>query len=253
VPGDSVNNILVVIPAWNEEASLPTVLTEIRQTAALAADVLVVSDGSTDRTAAIAREAGVPVLDLPINLGVGGAMRAGFKYAERHGYGAVVQLDADGQHDPAEIRHLLEAMRTEDADIVIGARFAGRGEYAARGPRRLAMRVLSLVLSRVAGTRLTDTTSGFKISGARAIPLFAAEYPAEYLGDTVESLVIASRAGLVIRQVPVVMRERAAGRPSHSPFKAAVFLLRAALALVIALSRPSGSAVADAPAREHAS
>ncbi len=248
--GDSANRILVVIPAWNEEESLPAVLHEISATPSLTADVLVVSDGSTDRTAAVARAAGVPVLELPINLGVGGAMRAGFKYAERNGYRAVVQLDADGQHDPTEIRHLLDTMQSEHADIVIGARFAGRGDYAARGPRRVAMRVLSGVLSRVAGTRLTDTTSGFKISGPRAIPLFAAEYPAEYLGDTVESLVIASRAGLVIRQVPVVMRERAAGRPSHGPVKAAVFLMRAALALVIALSRPSASTAARTLAQE---
>lgn len=239
-----------MIPAWNEEDSLPAVLREIAATVSLDADVLVVSDGSTDRTAAVARSMDVPVLDLPINLGVGGAMRAGFKYAERHGYRAVVQLDADGQHDPSEIRHLVETMEAEHADIVIGARFAGRGEYAARGPRRLAMRVLSAVLSRVAGTRLTDTTSGFKIAGARAVSLFAAEYPAEYLGDTVESLVIASRAGLVIRQVPVVMRERAAGRPSHGPVKAAVFLMRAALALVIALSRPSTRVVIGQRAQE---
>lgn len=239
-----------MIPAWNEEDSLPAVLREIAATVSLDADVLVVSDGSTDRTAAVARSMDVPVLDLPINLGVGGAMRAGFKYAERHGYRAVVQLDADGQHDPSEIRHLVETMEAEHADIVIGARFAGRGEYAARGPRRLAMRVLSAVLSRVAGTRLTDTTSGFKIAGARAVSLFATEYPAEYLGDTVESLVIASRAGLVIRQVPVVMRERAAGRPSHGPVKAAVFLMRAALALVIALSRPSTRVVIGQRAQE---
>lgn len=250
----SLDRVLVVIPAWNEEDALPGVLREVRAVCATeqslsATDVVVVSDGSRDRTAEVARAEGVPVLDLPINLGVGGAMRAGFKYALRHGYDAVVQLDADGQHDPAAIPALLGAAHEHGADVVIGARFAGAGSYEARGPRRAAMRVLARVLSRVTGTRLTDTTSGFKLAGPRAVELFAAEYPAEYLGDTVESLVIAARAGLEIVQVPVAMRPRQGGRPSHSPVHAAIFLGRAVLALVIALSRPSSH---TARARLHA-
>ncbi|HEY0215310.1 MAG TPA: glycosyltransferase family 2 protein [Cellulomonas sp.] len=250
----SLDRVLVVIPAWNEEDALPGVLDELRTVCAAepvlaTTDVLVVSDGSRDRTADVARAAGVPVLDLPINLGVGGAMRAGFKYALRSGYDAVVQLDADGQHDPRGIPGLLAAAREHDADVVIGARFAGAGSYEARGPRRAAMRVLAGVLSRVTRTRLTDATSGFKLAGPRAVRLFASEYPAEYLGDTVESLVIAARAGLVVRQVPVEMRERQGGRPSHSPLRAAVFLGRAVLALGVALSRPTNR---TARARFHA-
>lgn len=234
VPG---GRMLIVIPAWNEELALPGVLREV-ESELPGYDVLVVSDGSTDRTAAVARAAGVAVLELPLNLGVGGAMRAGFKYALREGYEAVIQLDADGQHDPRDVPRLREALESSGADVVIGARFAGRGVYEARGPRRWAMRVLCVVLSRVARTTLTDTTSGFKISGPRALPLFARSYPAEYLGDTVESLVIAARSGLTVRQVGVEMRSRSAGTPSHNPFKAAVFLLRAVLALFVALSRP---------------
>lgn len=248
MPSAPPARLLVVVPAWNEEVALPGVLAEIADTRSTwpddaTIDVLVVSDGSTDATARLAREAGAEVLDLPINLGVGGAMRAGFKYAVRQGYDAVVQLDADGQHDPAFIPLLLETAREQEADVVIGARFAGTGTYAARGPRRVAMRVLSGVLSRVTGTTLTDTTSGFKLAGPRAVRLFAAEYPAEYLGDTVESLVLAARNGLVVRQVPVAMRPRQGGAPSHSPIRAAVFLLRAMLALVIALSRPRSAAI----------
>lgn len=236
-----------MIPAFNEELALPGVLRELADLRSSAAalptiDVLVVSDGSRDRTAAVARSQGVAVLDLPINLGVGGAMRTGFKYAFRHGYDAVVQLDADGQHDPSAIPTLVAAAEAEGADVVIGARFAGAGRYTAKGPRRAAMRVLSVVLSRVARTRLTDTTSGFKLTTGGALPLFAAEYPAEYLGDTVESLVLAARAGLQVTQVPVAMRPRQGGRPSHGPFRAAVFLLRALLALVVALSRPRNRA-----------
>lgn len=232
-----LERVLIVIPAWNEEDVLAQVLDETA-TCLPDADVLVVNDGSTDGTSAVARAAGVRVLDLPINLGVGGAMRAGYKYGLRRGYDVVVQLDADGQHDPRDVPRLIDRMHIENADVVIAARFAGVGSYEVRGPRRLAMRVLATVLSRVAHTHLTDTTSGFKAVGPRAIALFAADYPAEYLGDTIESLVIAARSGMVVRQVGATMRPRAGGRPSHNPLRATVFLTRAALALVVALSRP---------------
>ncbi|MBI9114784.1 glycosyltransferase family 2 protein [Sanguibacter suaedae] len=236
--GGPDSTLLVILPAWNEQDALPRVLAEL-QVALPGADLLVVNDGSTDRTAQVAREGGAMVLDLPLNLGVGGAMRAGYKFAARRGYDVAVQVDADGQHDPADVLRVVDALRTEQADVVIGARFAGRGTYAVRGPRRWAMRLLSSSLSRVAKTRLTDTTSGFKASNRRAIALFSVDYPAEYLGDTIESLVIASRAGLRIRQIGVEMRPRVAGTPSHNPAKAAIFLGRAVLALVIALTRPA--------------
>ena len=238
MPDPAPPSLLILIPAWNEQETLGAVIGEVRSTLPHA-HVLVVNDGSTDRTSDVASEAGARILELPINLGVGGAMRAGYTYAMRNGYDRTVQLDADGQHDPAAVPRLLEAIESEGADIVIGARFAGVGHYTVRGPRRWSMQILSTVLSRVAGTRLTDTTSGFKACNRDAIRLFASDYPAEYLGDTIESLVIASRAGLRVRQVGVEMRPRAGGQPSHSPVKAAVFLVRALLALVIALSRPS--------------
>lgn len=230
--------LLIIVPAWNEEETVGTVVRDLRATCP-GADVLVVNDGSTDGTSWVAEEAGALVLDLPVNLGVGGAMRAGYKFAFRNDYSFTVQHDADGQHDPAAIDVLLTAMADQEADIVIGARFAGAGAYVVRGPRKWSMRVLSRVLSRVAGTRLTDSTSGFKACNRRAIRLFSANYPAEYLGDTIEAIVIASRAGLRIRQAPVVMRERAGGRPSHGPIRSAVFLARSVLGLVVALSRPS--------------
>jgi len=240
--------LLVIIPALNEQESLPGVIEEVRSSLP-DAHILVVNDGSTDRTSDVASRAGARVLDLPFNLGVGGAMRAGYRYAFRSGYNQTVQLDADGQHDPSAVPDLIRAIEDEHADVVIGARFAGVGDYAVRGPRKWSMRFLSSVLSRVAGTTLTDTTSGFKACNRAGISLFAANYPAEYLGDTIESLVIASRAGLKIRQVGVTMRPRAGGRPSHSPARAAAFLARALLALVIALSRPSEPvATAEVPA-----
>ncbi|WP_307796644.1 glycosyltransferase family 2 protein [Actinomadura barringtoniae] len=224
-----------MIPALNEERAITGVLHEL----ALCcpdADVLVVDDGSSDGTGAAAEALGVPVVRLPFNLGVGGAMRAGYRHALRHRYRAVVQVDADGQHDASYIPRLVAELGS--ADLVIGARFAGEGRYSAgRGPRRWAMSMLAAVLSRLAGTRLTDTTSGFRAAGPRAIEVFAEHYPAEYLGDTVESLVIAVRSGCTVRQVPVAMRPRAAGRSSQSPLRASVYLLRAFVALGLALVR----------------
>lgn len=236
---DPAPRLLVIVPAWNEREALPGVLAELAH-ALPDADVLVVNDGSTDGTADVARATGLAtVLDLPLNLGVGGAMRAGYRFAAREGYAAAVQVDADGQHDPADVRRVVDALQ-DGADVVIGARFAGVGNYTVRGPRKWAMSVLSRVLSRIAGTTLTDTTSGFRASNRRAILLFANEYPAEYLGDTVESLVIACRSKLTVRQVGVQMRPRAGGTPSHNPVKAALFLGRAVFALLIALTRPLG-------------
>jgi glycosyltransferase involved in cell wall biosynthesis len=226
---------LVVMPAFNEEDAVAQVVSEVRRTLP-DVGILVVNDGSADRTVAEARSAGATVLDLPFNLGVGGAMRAGFKYAKQHGYRFVVQVDSDGQHDPVGVPKIVEALQTHD--VVIGARFAGEGDYAVRGPRKWAMNVLAAVVSRVAHTRLTDTTSGFRGAGPRAIGIFADHYPAEYLGDTVESLVLAARAGCRIVQIPVAMRERAGGVPSHNPAKAAIYLGRACMALLIAMWRP---------------
>ncbi len=226
---------LIVVPAWNEDQTVGDTVREIR-TATPQIPVLVVSDGSTDRTVEVAREAGALVLELPFNLGVGGAMRAGFRYAVRHGFDAAVQVDADGQHDPSEVPALLAGLA--EADIVIGARFsAPDDEYKVRGPRKWAMVVLSKVLSRLAKTRLTDATSGFKATGGRALPLFAEHYPDEYLGDTIESLVIAVRSGCSVAQVPARMRPRRGGAPSHRPIKSMVYLLRAGFALLLALIR----------------
>ena len=226
---------LIVMPAFNEVASVADVVREVASTLR-GITILVVDDGSSDDTTRAAREAGALVATLPFNLGVGGAMRVGFRYAIENGFDNVVQIDSDGQHDPASVPDLLAAL--ESADLVLGARFAGEGDYRVRGPRQWAMVVLAGILSRSTRTRLTDTTSGFRATGPRAVRLFAEHYPAEYLGDTIEALVIASRSGLVIRQVPVSMRPRAGGVPSHNPFRAAAYLGRAGLALVFAFIRP---------------
>lgn len=232
------SDVLIVVPAFNEEASVAGVVAEVFATNP-GAQCLVVNDGSSDRTAERAAQSGALVITLPFNLGVGGAMRTGFRYALKHGYSVVVQVDADGQHDPAAVDRLVDMLST--SDIALGARFAGEGEYTVRGPRRWAMVVLARALSRTCRTTLTDATSGFRASGPRAVALFAEHYPAEYLGDTIESLVIAARAGLSVQQVPVSMRPRTLGIPSHNPLKSAVYLGRATLALVFALIRPAST------------
>ena len=168
--------VLIVIPAWNEEASVGHTVGEVRGELP-DVDVLVVDDGSGDRTCEVAREAGAIVARLPYNLGVGGAMRLGYRYGYEHGYDVVIQVDADGQHDPRYVPKLVDAL--DEADFVIGARFAGEGDYRVRGPLHWAMVMLSVVLSRLARTRLTDTTSGFRACGRQLIELFARWYPAE--------------------------------------------------------------------------
>ncbi|MFD5601012.1 glycosyltransferase family 2 protein [Leucobacter sp. NPDC058333] len=234
--------VLVIVPAWNERANVAETVAEIRAADARY-DVLVVDDGSTDDTADVARSAGALVLVLPFNLGVGGAMRAGFHYALRHNYQAAIQVDADGQHNPADIAQIVAALTT--ADIAIGARFADVGTYTAKGPRRWAMVLLGRALSGIARTRLTDVTSGFRAAGPRAIQQYVDYYPAEYLGDTVDSLVGALRAGLTVTQVPVAMRPRRHGQPSQGAIGSTIYLLRSAFALLIAVTRPASSNVQE--------
>ncbi len=193
-------------------------------------DILVVDDGSTDQTAARARDSGATVISLPFNVGVGGAMRTAFLFAKREGYSAIVQVDADGQHDPADLQRLLDGL--SEADIVVGTRFHPESTYFVGGPRRWAMVLLSKALSSMNKGTISDPTSGFRSAGPRAISLFALEYPADYLGDTVGSLAIAIRRGLVVHETPVTMYFRQFGRPSKNAVWSALYLGRATLAIV---------------------
>ncbi|MFL1999802.1 glycosyltransferase family 2 protein [Microbacterium sp. A1-JK] len=234
----SLADLLIIVPAWNEEGNVGNTVREIRS-ALPAAHVLVVDDGSTDATAMVAKAAGARVLVLPFNLGVGGAMRAGYVFAQRHGFARAIQVDADGQHNPRDIVSVLDGL--DRADISIGARFAEVGEFSARGPRRWAMVFLASILSRVAKTRLTDVTSGFRAANRRAIDQYVRYYPAEYLGDTIDSLVAAAHVGLTVTQVPVAMRPRQGGRPSQGALGSTIYLLRSVFALMLAIMRrPTG-------------
>lgn len=219
----------MAIPAWNERGSIADVIAKVREHRPQA-DILVVNDGSTDDTAALAEAAGAVVVSLPFNVGVGGAMRTAFLYAKRNGYTALVQVDADGQHDPADLDRVLDGLA--EADIVVGTRFHPDSMYFVGGPRRWAMVLLSKALSRMNRGEISDPTSGFRSAGPRAIALFAVDYPADYLGDTVGSLSIAIRRGLVIHETPVTMYFRQAGRPSKNALWSALYLGRASLAII---------------------
>jgi glycosyltransferase involved in cell wall biosynthesis len=225
--------VIVIVPALNEQETVAAVIADIRRD--LGADVLVVDDGSTDRTAEIARRSGASVVRHPFNLGVGAALRTGFRFAEAHGYQIAMQIDADGQHDPHEAARLLDRVQA-GSDIVVGSRFAsGSGEYQVAFVRRTSMKLLSAVLSRRIGRPITDTTSGFRAFSRSAIELFATQYPSAYLSDTVESLLIAHYNGLSVEEVPVSMHERMGGVASNNWFRSAYHLVR--LVLVITLSR----------------
>jgi glycosyltransferase involved in cell wall biosynthesis len=226
--------VLVAIPAWNEQESIADVIAKVGEHRP-DADILVVNDGSTDQTAQVAQDAGATVVSLPFNVGVGGAMRTAFLYAQRGGYQAMVQVDADGQHDPADLDRVLNGLA--DADVVVGTRFHPDSTYDIGGPRRWAMILLSKSLSRMNKGTISDPTSGFRSAGPKAIALFAVDYPAEYLGDTVGSLAIAIRNGLVIRETPVTMYFRQAGRPSKNAIWSALYLGRATLAIIATATR----------------
>jgi glycosyltransferase involved in cell wall biosynthesis len=244
-------DVLVVIPAFNEEQSVGSVVASVR---ALGYPALVVDDGSHDRTSDAAATAGAVVLRLPVNLGVGGALRCGFRYAVTHGYRVVVQCDGDGQHDAAQIATLLAAMAEHDAQLVIGSRFAsGSSSYEAGRGRRFAMRRLARMASRRTGVTITDATSGFRAIGGSLLGAFAATYPTEYLGDTIESLARAGRAGYRVVEVPVEMRAREMGVSSASPISSAWYLLRVVAAVWLQRYRPSGRRVVSLTKWERAS
>ena len=227
-------SVLAIVPALNEEATVAAVVQAIRTD--LGADVLVVDDGSSDLTAGKALAAGAQVARHPFNLGVGAALRTGFRYADSRGYAIAIQVDADGQHVSTEAHTLLDVIRSGEADVAVGSRFAdGAGYYGVGRMRRVSMRVLSRIVSRRLGTRITDTTSGFRAFDRAAIERFAQAYPTAYLSDTVEALLLTKDWGLRVVEVPVDMRERMGGQASNNVVRSSYHMVR--LMLVIALHR----------------
>ena len=210
----SRENTLVIVPAYNEAGSIGEVLNELKK---YHYNVLVVSDGSIDATCDIAKEMNVRVLELPINLGVGGALRAGFRFAVREKFSAVVQVDADGQHPANEIGNLIEAANENDAHLVIGSRFlSGESSMKVGVIRRLVMRLLARSSSRATGINITDTTSGFRIICEPLLTKYSMSFPTNYLGDTYEAVVAAGRSGYKVIEIPAALRERTSGESTAS-------------------------------------
>lgn len=210
-------NVLVVVPAFNESLSIGTVLSSLMSHGY---SVLVVNDCSTDETSRIAITFGVAVLELPINLGVGGALRAGFQYAVNHGFEAVIQVDADGQHPIDKISELISASNELDADMVIGSRFLDhKNSMHVSDSRRLVMRILAWSASRATSTKITDATSGFRIIRQPLLGKFSRKFAANYLGDTYEALIAAGRSGYRVREIPAPITDRLNGVSSSSSFK----------------------------------
>jgi glycosyltransferase involved in cell wall biosynthesis len=227
--------VVAVVPAWNEAGAVGRVVDEIRRIDA-GIDVVVVDDASEDETAGVAEERGATVLRLPFNVGIGGAVQTGFKYALAHDYDVAVRLDGDGQHDPAELPKLMAPIEGGAADLVIGSRFAdGSGSYRPPFARRLGIRVFARLVSVLGGQRVTDTTSGFIALDRVAIGLFAEEYPHDY--PEVEATLVALRSGLRLVQVQVDMRERETGTSSITFVRSLYYIVKVMLALLVASLR----------------
>jgi glycosyltransferase involved in cell wall biosynthesis len=227
--------IVAVVPAYNEAAVIAKVVDEIRATDPRL-DVVVVDDASTDETASVARSRGATVLRLPFNVGIGGAVQTGFKYAREHGYPLAVRLDGDGQHDPLELPKLIAPVERGEANLVIGSRFTeAGGSYRPPFARRIGIRVFARLVSLLGGQRVSDTTSGFVALDRLGIELFAREYPHDY--PEVEATLVALRSGLRLTHVQVEMRERESGRSSITFVRSLYYIVKVMLALLVSSLR----------------
>ena len=224
-----------IVPAYNEARSIAGVVAELHA-AHPELEIVVIDDGSTDETAAVARRAGAEVVQLPFNLGIGGAVQTGIEWARRRGCELAVQVDGDGQHDPCEIEKLLEPILSGSADVTVGTRFAGNGTYRPSIARRIGIGVFAGLVSLIVRQRVTDTTSGFRAMNERAIELFADEYPYDY--PEVEATVLIFRHRLRLVEVPVTMRQREAGQSSITVFRSLYYMGKVSLALFVGLLRP---------------
>ena len=227
---------IAIVPAYNEERNVGRVIDELRAFDA-GLHVVIVSDGSLDRTAEVALEHGAHVVKLPFNLGIGGAVQTGFRYAHENGYELVVRCDGDGQHDPSQLPKVLAPVLAGEADIAVGSRFAGDEGYRSSATRRVGIRLLALIVSAIARQRVTDTTSGFQALNAKALALFAADYPHDY--PEVEGMVMTIKHRLRLCEVPVTMREREHGRSSITALRSFYYMAKVLLALFVGVFRRS--------------
>lgn len=227
---------IIIMPAYNEAASLPRVIPEVLA-AAPGYDLLVIDDGSRDATARIAADLGAAVVSLPVNLGYGGAVQTGFLYAVQHGYDLGVVIDADGQHDPAGIPVLADAVVQGGADVAIGSRFRGQLKYRVPWVKRTGMALFGWTVSRITGRQVTDPTSGFQALNADALRFFATDnYPVDY--PDADTLLILHYAGFRVVEAPMTVRERLVGDSKlHSGWKPFYYVAKMWLAIGMVVLR----------------
>jgi glycosyltransferase involved in cell wall biosynthesis len=233
-----VSEVLAIVPAYNEEESLPSTLEELQRVAPWA-DVLVVDDHSRDATAQVARRAGARVLRLPFNLGVGGALQAGFAYALSHAYKVGVQFDADGQHDPAYLADVVGPVVRCEADVAIGSRYVAASRYRAPRARRLGMVLFAALASRLMGWRLFDTTSGFRAYARPVMAFCLEELPHDF--PDAPLLILLHRVGFRLIEVPVEMRERTAGKSFYTVGRSLYYPYKVLLASLVVSLRSRAS------------
>lgn len=222
-------DVLVIIPAFNEEETIASTLRSLEEVASY--DYLVVNDGSDDATREVLEHNGYHFLDLPINLGIGGAMHTGYVYAWRHGYRYALQLDADGQHDPCDLERLVAEIRAGEYDMVIGSRFVQETDYSGSWARRLGIFYFQHLIRLLTGMRVADPTSGYRVVNARVIEEFVRDYPNDY--PEVEVLISLARRGYRVKELPVQMRDRQGGSSSITPLKSLYYMAKVTLFLVI--------------------
>ncbi len=225
---------VAIVPAYNEEQSIGRVVDELRAFDE-GLEVLVVDDGSTDGTAEVARARGARVVSLPFNLGIGGAVQTGFRYAWEHDFDVAVRVDGDGQHAPAELDAVLAPVLAGEADVVVGSRFIGGDGYRSSRSRRVGIRLLALSVSALTRQRVTDPTSGFQAANRKGLRLVAADDPHDY--PEAEAAVMVAKHALRLREVPVAMRARETGRSSITAVRSVYYMVKVVLAIFVALFR----------------
>ncbi|RMD93250.1 MAG: glycosyltransferase family 2 protein [Calditrichaeota bacterium] len=226
---------IIIIPAYNEEQNISSLIPEIKQYAP-DLDIVVINDHSSDRTSQIARKLGVMVIDLPCNLGYGGAVQTGFKYAVKSGYDYCIQLDGDGQHDPKSIEDLRKEIENNGADVILGSRFLGSALYKIPALRKIGMALFGKIIKLSTGMQITDPTSGYQALSQKAMRFFANDnYPIDY--PDADTLIILNYAGFKIKEIPVIMRQRNFGESMHNNLKAVYYLIKMFLSLLVVFLR----------------
>lgn len=225
---------LIIIPAYNEEDAIAHTVARIREKAP-DFDYVIINDCSTDRTLAICRENGFHVVNLPINLGIGGAVQTGYRYALENGYDIAVQMDGDGQHDAAYLGEMARVLEEEKLNMVIGSRFIEKEGFQSSAARRLGIGYFSWLIKLVTGVRITDPTSGMRMADREVIGLFAGDYPKDY--PEPESVVTILKMSRRVREIPVQMRAREGGVSSISSMKAVYYMVKVSIAVLIAAWR----------------